>query len=446
LAYLLVPLEASQTRATIWVGAVGEEPAALSVAFGGTRSIQVDGPWTEFATWNTVRIRAQRVAVDGLPPGATTPVVLRDGGAVVATASVTTLPDVIPPLGSRPLTWLLGSCFGRLSDAAGAAGATAAMLPAQYRPDATILCGDQVYLDAPFGRFLTQVLLGEELRAALLETYLGTWTQDTPGAGFARILAGGATWFSADDHEMWNNAPFRSPAVLNSWFGRTRDELRSVATTLYDLFQTPARSSQWRVGRLSALTLDTRMDRTPDRRRLMRDDRVDELEAWIDGLAGPGVLVVGQPMLTEGAGRRGYMRDWRLPDFDQYGAIVRAIQRSRRDIVVLTGDAHFGRVASCTLPTGARMIEVIASPFALVDARLGYNWKVPAGRFPAHPIPGSTGCTVEVERDYREARDHFATVGFSDVGNRVRMEVRAWPIRPPGWAPTPGSAYSTDLS
>jgi hypothetical protein len=444
--YLLVPVEASQTTATIWVGAVGEGQASLTLEVAGTRSIPLPDPWTEFSTWNTVRVRARRVVVDGLAPGTRTPLRLLDGGTARATGTASTPPDALPGPGAKPLTWLLGSCFGRLSDAAGAAGATASRLPAQYRPDATILCGDQVYLDAPFARFLTQVLLGEDLKAALLETYLATWTQESPGAGFANVLRAGATYFSADDHELWNNAPSRSPAVLNSWIGPTRDELKSVATTLYNLFQTPARSAQLKVGRLSALVLDTRMDRTADRRKLMLDPRVTELDTWVDGLGGPGVLVVGQPVLSERAGWRGHLFDWGLPDFGHYEPIVRAIQRSRHDVVVLTGDVHFGRVASCILPTGARLIEVIASPFALVDARLGFHWKPPPGRFPDHPIPGTSACAVEVVGEYREARSHFATVGFSDVGNRVRMEVQAWPIQPSGQAPTPGSAYSTDLN
>jgi len=122
------------------------------------------------------------------------------------------------------------------------------------------------------------------------------------------------------------------------------------------------------------------------------------------------------------------------------------VQRSRHDIVVLTGDVHFGRLAGCRLPSGAELYEVIASPFALVDQRLEREWHAPPGRFPDSGIPGTTGCNVWVDDRYREARDHFATIGFTAVGTRVHMDVQAWPIPAPGLAPVPGSAYSVDLN
>ena len=446
MTHMLVPIEASQTTAGVWVGIVGVEPGHLTLQVGDASPRVVEDDWIAFTTWDRVRVRAQRVVVDGLQPGRRYPLRLVEGTAVRATATTATLPDALPAIGERPFTCLLGSCFGRLSDGAGAVGAAVAKLPAQYRPDATLLCGDQVYLDAPFARFLTSIHSGEDLRAALLETYLSTWTQDGPGAGFAQVLRQGATYFSSDDHELWNNAPSRSPAVLNSWFGGPRDEYRSVATALYDLFQTPSRTARLKIGRLSIIVVDARMDRTSDRKRLMPDSRMVELGTWVDDLEGPGVLVIGQPILSSRAGWRGHFLDWGLPDFRQYEDLVRAVQRSRHDIVVLTGDVHFGRLAGCRLPSGAELYEVIASPFALVDQRLEREWHAPPGRFPDSGIPGTTGCNVWVDDRYREARDHFATIGFTAVGTRVHMDVQAWPIPAPGLAPVPGSAYSVDLN
>ena len=443
--HLLVPMEASQTTATVWLAVVGEAPGQLTLEVDAVRPIAVPDDWTPFATWGQVRVRGQRIAIDGLAPGRRHTLRLLEGTHTRASATTSTLPDTLPSLAERPFTCLLGSCFGRISDGAGAVGAAVSRLPAQVRPDATFLVGDQVYLDAPFARFLKSILSGEELRAELLETYLATWTQDGPGAGFAQVLRHGATFFSSDDHELWNNAPSRSPAVINSWFAGPREEFRSLATALYDHFQGPRRSARLDIGRLSVLVEDTRMDRASDRSTLMPEQRMRELRRWLEGLAGPGILVLGQPVLSARAGWRGHFLDWALPDFRQYDELVRALQGSRHDIVVLTGDVHYGRVAGCRLPSGAQLVEVIASPFALVDARLGHDWHGPPGRFPDCAIPGTSASTVWVDERYREARDHFATVGFSDAGNTVRMDVQAWPIGSPSLPPRPGSVYSTDL-
>jgi hypothetical protein len=438
-------MEASQRTASVWLAVIGEVPGSLRLEVGEAGSQPVAGPWTTFSTRGQVRVRAQRITVTGLQPDRRYGLRLLEGTTLRASATTKTLPAALPSLGQRPFTWLLGSCFGRLSDELGAVGATVHRLPATYRPDATLLVGDQVYLDAPFARFLTAVITGEELRAALLGTYLATWGQDGPGVGFAQVLRQGATYFAADDHELWNNAPSRSPAVMNSWFSDHREEFLSTATTLYELFQTPARSARIDIGRLSVLVVETRLDRTADRQRLMQEPRMRELEGWVAGLQGPGVLVLGQPILASRAGWRGHLLDWALPDFRHYDDLARAVQRSAHDVVVLTGDVHYGRVAGCRLPSGAQLIEVIASPFALVDARLKREWHGPPGRFPDAAIPGTTACGVWVDVDYREARDHFATIGFSDGGGRVRMEVQAWPISAPALALTPGSAYSVDL-
>lgn len=445
MTHLLVPLEASQTTAGVWVGMVGEEPASLVLEVGDTHRIDMSAGWTSWTTWGSVRIRAQRVTVEGLDPGRRYPLRLTDAGTVRAEGTATPLPAELPGVDERPFTCLLGSCFGRLTDGAGAAGAAVARLPSEHRPDVTFLCGDQVYLDAPFARFLHGLRRGEELRADLLETYFATWLQDSPGAGFAHVLRQGATYFTSDDHELWNNAPNKTPAVLNSWFGGPREEFRATATSLYDLFGATDRIARLRVGRLSFLSVDSRMERTADRSQLMPQDRFAQVVTWLDTLDGPGILVLGQPVLTARAGWRGHLLDWGLPDFRQYADLVRAIQRSRHDIVVLTGDVHYGRIAGCRLPSGAQLFEVIASPFALVDDRLGREWHEPPRLFPADPIPGALGCATWFEGTYRETRNHFATVAFSDVGNRVRMNVQAWPIPPVGGSPSPGPAWSVDM-
>ena len=51
----------------------------------------------------------------------------------------------------------------------------------------------------------------------------------------------------------------------------------------------------------------------------------------------------------------------------QYGRLCDALARSAHDVVVVCGDAHFGRVAAIDVPgTGRRHVEVISSPLTVL--------------------------------------------------------------------------------
>ncbi len=308
-------------------------------------------------------------------------------------------------------------------------------LPASHRPDVTFLCGDQVYLDAPFPRYLHHAPGGDELRLELYEKYRANWAQPDRAEGYAEVLRHGATYFSADDHELWNNAPNKTPTVLKTWFGPWRREWSAVATELYDDFQSSARVMGFDIDQLSFLMADLRLDRTADRTRFHTAADHERVIDWISRLQGPGVLVLGQPVLADEAGWKGNITDWGLPDYRQYGSLVRAIQAAAHDIVVLTGDVHFGRIAGAVLPSGVNLYEIIASPFALVSTLLPRNWSAPPGRFPARPEAGTVGSPVWYRDDYRIEVDHFATVAFFGLGARVVMRVTAWPIPDP-WSST----------
>jgi hypothetical protein len=310
----------------------------------------------------------------------------------------------------------------------------------------TFLCGDQVYLDAPFPRYLHHLPGGEGLRLELFEKYRANWAPPDQGAGYSELLRQGATYFTADDHELWNNAPNKTPVVLKTWFGPWRQEWYDAASELYDRFQSPSRIMSFGVDRLSFLVADLRLDRAADRSRVQSDPDHRRVIDWIDGLPGPGVLVLGQPMLVAEAGWKGNIADWGLPDYRQYGPLVAAIQRSRHDIVVLTGDVHFGRVAGATLPSGANLYEVIASPFALVTPLLPQRWAAPPERFPASLLPGTVGCPVWSRDDYKVEADHFATVAFRDAGGRLVMHVTAWVTPPLGGRLQAGPQWGTYLN
>ncbi|CAN5833375.1 hypothetical protein BH20CHL5_BH20CHL5_10310 [soil metagenome] len=445
MGHLLVPLEATQTAATIWVGVVGSAPGVLSLDGGGAGGRTIDGGWHERQTHGVTRLWSQRITLDGLQPGGRYPLRLLEGGMERAAATATTLPDRLPTIDEPPFTCLVGSCFARDRDVVGAAGAAYAGLPAGTRPQLKFLCGDQVYLDAPYPKFQLTKYGDEDLRADLLACYLATWTQSGGGGGFSEILRAGATFFTSDDHEFWNNAPRGTPTVRNSWTAAGRATWHAVATDLYRTFQSSTPSTSFTVGSLSFRVIDTRIERSEDGSTFMSTGELQGLAQWVDGLAGPGVLVLGQVVLAHRGNWWSRFLDMGLPDFDQYSEFVRILQRSRHDVVILTGDVHYGRVASCTLPTGSDLIEIIASPFALVDPRVGGRWHPPPDAFPSFAVPGAVRCDIWSAPDHRLATNQFATVEFAGVGARVRLTARAWPVPVSGTRPSGTAVFVRTL-
>lgn len=436
--FLLVPHEATSSRATVWIGAVAEAPGALQLEVGGRQPQAIGDGWSVWSIHDRPRFWSQRVIVEGLEPGRRYPLRLTEGGVERATGTTVTLPDRLPRLDEAPFICLLGSCFAHFSDQAGAAGAAYGALPSGARPSLKFLCGDQVYLDAPFPRYLINVFGEDDLQAELLGSYLATWTQAGDGSGFAELLRAGATWFGSDDHEVWNNAPLPTPTVRATWwpFGDRGTAWWRIANALYDDFQTPQRSTAFRVGNLAFHVLDTRLGRSTDRTRFADPQHLTAVADWVTNLDGPGVLVVGQPIFVAPTGPRGHITDWGMADHGQYAELVRALSRTQHDLLVLTGDVHYGRISRCELPSGASLIEVIASPFALVDPRVGGKWHAPPQVFPAVPVPGVTQSAIWHEQTHVLATNQFATLEFSADGSRVRAVVRAWPIPRPGQAPS----------
>lgn len=420
--YVLVPRAVEQKQATIWIGAF-DEPEVRATLKVGARSWSVEA-WRDYA--DDVAFRWQTVDVP-LEGKGMCPVELDVGGVRRAVARVRALPDRLPSVGERPFTVMLGSCFHVGNDPAGLVGRTWLTMPTAARPDLKLLCGDQVYLDAPWSHFLFRKHDRAELRASFVATYRKTWTQRAPGFGFAHLLADGANCFCSDDHELWNNAPNRAPLVRDSWTRAGQESWCVEAKALYRVLQNPNRTQKFAVGKLSFFVADTRMDRALGRTRFMADHHLDELANWVAGLTGPGVLVVGQPIFQGRTGvLKGTLGDWNIVDYEQYERFAQILAGTRRSLLVLTGDVHFGRIARCTVPTGAEIIEVISSPLTLVNPAVAGKWKPANGFFPAIPcnVP-----RVAVTTERFQVRDnHFLTLEFSDKGRAVAVTVRVWSI------------------
>lgn len=317
LEYLIVPGSVSRDGADFWIGAVARAAPHDAELTVGPVKYPLGGVWK---TWRTdhdrYHIAYARVRASGLAPGRRYEVTLSVEGEERARANVRTLPARLPVLGEKPFTAFLGSCFSPASDSVGAVGSSFASLPSGAAPDVKFLCGDQVYLDAPWPYFLTHTHDRSGLARRFYLAYLRTWLQAGSGSGFSRLLSHGANFFTSDDHDFWNNAPNAAIYARDTWSDPGRDTWWKLASDLYSVFQTPNSRHDFQVGNLGFFVVDTRRNRDSDRKRFMAAADLAALGEWIQRLKGPGIIVLGQNLFAEKAGwwgLAGHVGDWTSP-------------------------------------------------------------------------------------------------------------------------------------
>jgi hypothetical protein len=436
---LLNVQEPRSTELTVWAAAIDEPqlfPSTLAIVetSGRVPSISLES-WDGGIDGDRRHVRYRRVRVGGLDAGRRYRFELRHGGLVLGTAAGDTLPNRLPSLDERPFTILLGSCFARQNDGAGEVGRAFSLLPSGARPSLKILCGDQVYLDG----FGLQTVFSAIDRAGLtdrfIETYAKAWTQEP---GFGTMLRGGATLFSSDDHDYWNNAPNSSVTAPQTYLPGVADRWWAIASGMFEAFQRRLNQPQrtFAIGDLSLYLADTRIERSRGQSAFMSEPELRGLESWAASLTGPGLLVVGQLIFTPRGSFIDRLKDLGLADFEaQYERLVRALRGAPHSVVILTGDVHFGRVVRTQLGMGPEIIEVVASPLTLIFP--GNNWKPAPSRFPTDGPADLPGWPVTTDAGYNINEDHFATLEFARSGAFVRMRVRAWPIHTVGLPPWP---------
>ena len=486
MSFLLVPHQVSDTTATIWVGALDEEDVRRrSVRLeleGGDERREIELDTSEWETWESFKpedpksyplvdrvlhlvsvlksppvrrtLDYQRVEAKPLRSRTSYSLKLRIDDQTVIGAErhlregrVTTLPAALPTKVEKPFTLLVGSCFYGPEDSEGLVGGTYHYMQEDQRPEVKVLCGDQVYLDNPWRETTLKWYRANQrpglFRAMLFEKYVANWAQvGGEDAGFRQLLKDGANYFCSDDHEYWNNAPnFGGVGLLNSLTSGQRRWWFEEAGRLVRAFQSPSPLLRFDVPPLSVCVADTRINRDTKGVRFMKDEDLESVGRWIEGLQGPGVLVVGQPVLAEGGSlirsvlKKGLKNtvmsyiDRDLPHYAQYETLVGYIKSSEHSVVVLTGDVHFGRVACGELKPGSgnTFVEVISSPMHAVlgdkdEPLFGAYKKAPGDHF-----------RINEDQEIMHRRNHFVTVQFSsEEDGRVFMEVRAWPIPRPG--------------
>ena len=384
---------------------------------------------------------------------------------VLRSASVRTLPERLPLHGSRAkaFTVALGSCYWPDQDG----GRVAAAYRGLYEhpkdpddsPDLTFLTGDQVYLDIGFDVRSRRLA---EVRRRIAADYARHWQ------GLGDVLARGATYMLPDDHEWYNGYP--EPDPKNPYLWPLKDEKlrkaweRTARQGVKNVQQCPVVEVMEFPGDLSMCLADLRSFRNTAKGELMKPADLERVLAWAEGLATPGVLVCPQPLIVGKSRHEANMLDYTR----DYCRLLAALGSTGHDIVVMTGDVHYGRVTSVELGTrGATLHEVVSSPlsnltylnawFAASRNRLMPRW-FPDRRALRHAEGGphlagwrarpvnhyrqegkdKSRYGIEATRSWRpwvyaglRTREHLMTVSFARGrdGAGVQMTAKGWLIR-----------------
>ncbi|MDH5671720.1 MAG: hypothetical protein OEZ06_06195 [Myxococcales bacterium] len=364
-------------------------------------------------------------------------------------ARLETLPRRLPAQGQRPFTIALASCFYDNKDGGRAAAAYRALYdrgPLATRPHITCMTGDQVYLDIGFDSLSP---VASELRDRVADDYARHWRS------LGSIFTRGGTWMLPDDHEYWNDYPYydlpiptlfalKLPSVRKAWKQAAQDGVRNV--------QRSAVVETLELGNdLSVCFADVRSYRGKARGEhvMMHPDSFPKLLSWARGLRSPGVLVISQPLIVRQEGQERILVSFK----EQYRQLLEALGHSGHDVVVLSGDVHFGRIASSELgPKGGRLIEIVSSPLSNLTGLPGFSTATPELK-PKHFPPkaatpaGWTREPVRYSRDFTvgtkpaaffsgypaaRTKEHFMTVSFTRTpAAGVRLSAQSWLVREP---------------
>jgi hypothetical protein len=219
-----------------------------------------------------------------------------------------------------------------------------------------------------------------------------------------------------------------------------------IAASLLRIFQSSSSVTRFEIGTLSFFIADTRINRDAKQQDFMSAADINDLDNWVTNLRGVGVLVIGQPLFSEKAGFWGKFIDRNLSDYKQYENLVRILSKTDHSILLLTGDVHYGRISSCQLKPGIYLYEIISSPTALVDKKVGGSWDPAPSVFPAFNIPGVVKKMVETDFNYQFTDNHFLTLSFYSDGAKTRVIIKNIKITGGGQTTTPNQIADLILS
>ncbi|MET0385862.1 MAG: alkaline phosphatase D family protein [Polyangiales bacterium] len=397
---------ASSLRGLVVARGLSEDPRVG--VFQGTTELakpsvtRVPGPGAVRDGLDRRGVRVYLVTTAGLSAGTTHRVVVAGGSQPVA-ATVTTLPTTLPPEG---LSVGVATCYydGYKRD-----GALRDSLLTPQRdhlvPNFHIWAGDNLYLDVP----------GDSVKDLPFEHTLDRYLRYFLDSGYAQTRAVAPTFSTYDDHEYWNNYPCSTLWLSRSW-DRAYENYQKACIECMDLFQgslNPPNAAGTRgyfsfaIEPLNFFFLDIRTYRTrQDRSRLVAEGAQQALSDWIDGLSGPGVLVLGQPLWSATGDK---LRDFNLPAFERdYAAIWKHLRRAPYDMLVISGDVHHSRVLRIGFQGAPNrtVFEFVTSPACHIPNLLG---SVGVGNSQARGSLDEVPSSVEHAGQQLSARAFFGT-------------------------------------
>ncbi|MCM2680644.1 hypothetical protein [Echinimonas agarilytica] len=368
----------------------------------------------------------------------------------LAFGQFTTLPSELPSSPQKPFVVAIGSCYYNDDDHGKAANAYAHLYhhgSPESRPDVKFFTGDQVYLDIGLDS-LSPVL--KEVRERIANDYRSSWKLNR------KMYRLGANWFLPDDHEYWNNFPFAKGISPYLWMITANKKVRATwKATAKDGIERVQQVSPIRTFNLghdlSFCVADLRSNRSADKKasRMMQEEDFEALEQWASTLTCPGVLVLPQPLIVQPGGSQ----DFNLANYKRhYKRLLQALAESGNDIMLLTGDVHYGRLSKVALGNkGSTFYEVISSPLSNLT---GIDGKVAASvvefqtKFPAIDVPNVPKMDVDTDKKwtvstekisywwdiigkagYTKTREHFMTLGYIKESGHVKVTINAWRIR-----------------
>lgn len=366
-----------------------------------------------------------------------------DQWQLLRSGTFTTLPQALPTNRNKAFTVALSSCFYEHRDCGQAARAFKGLYERgaeSVRPDIKFMVGDQVYLDIGLDS-LSPVT--KEVRQRVAEDYAKHWQ------ALGSILARGGAWMLPDDHEFWNDYPFydsllptlfmlKINKIRNAWKGASRDGVLNV--------QQSSKVDTFDIGDdLSFCVADLRSYRS--KTQFIDNQGFAQMVSWAEGLIKPGVLVIPQVLLAE----KNKLERNLLSFKKQYSQLITAMASSGHDIVVMSGDVHFGRIAQVKMgANGGRLIEVVSSPMSNLtglNSLASDKAKTTPKQFPdpkAIDIANFEPQNVQYDKNFNvrtkkgfplsaywreRTREHFMTVSFHKNTASVGMSVQAWRIR-----------------
>jgi hypothetical protein len=313
------------------------------------------------------------------------------------------------------------------------------------------LSGDQVYLNIGFD---SPSLRPSEIRERIADDYAEHWQ------ALGSILSRGATWMVPDDHEYWNDYPnykTNIPTLQALRLNKVRKAWTNAARDGGDNIQRALPVETFKIGNDIRFCLADLRSHRHESDYFLADVHMQQVLNWATTLTCPGVLLASQPLIVDENKDEKNLRSYEA----QYATLIQALAATPYDIVYLSGDAHFGRVAEVKLGTnGGRLIEVVSSPLSNLTFLNGVATATPK-RTPKHfpprgvHVPGIDPQPVRYRRKVstvskwfdaypkRRAHEHFMTIGLQQDPGGVKLTVQAWRVRDQNSSRVPRKKFNT---